>query len=302
MFTRIIVPLDGTPQSNAALPLARTFGRATGAALTLLRVTSEAERVSDIDAGLERVAQELADSELKVTAMVRQGHPAAAILNEVRAQGADLVIMRTHGRAGLSRAVLGSVAQQVLTMSPVPLVLLRPGGRRVTQLRRLLVPVDGSPGGAVALGAAMGLAQATGASVRLSEVVVPIPSYLYTEFNVAGGWYVDPVWDQEAQTAADAYVHAISTRLRERGLDATSEVTVATSVPDTLVRSAESIAADLIVMSSHALTGAARALVGSVTDEVVRTARCPVLVVRRDMPAPHSAGASGHDTRTLMIV
>ncbi|WP_410964928.1 universal stress protein, partial [Salmonella sp. SAL04286] len=89
-----------------------------------------------------------------------------------RAEQADLVIMRTHGRAGLERVALGSVTERVLKGSQVPLLLLRAGGRRVSAIRKLLVPVDGSPGGAVGLATAVGLARATGAQLHLVRGVV----------------------------------------------------------------------------------------------------------------------------------
>ena len=289
MFTRLIVPLDGSPQANAALPLAVTFAHATGARIALLRVISESEPEQPILASLDRIAHELAPIDARVTSVIRRGDPATEILQEARAEQADLILMRTHGRSGLTRAVLGSVTEQVLKHTPVPVLLLRPGGHRVKELRTLLVPVDGSPGGAVALGTAIGLAQTTGASLHLVEVVVPIPNYVYTEFNIGGGgYYIDPAWDEEAMAAAESYMQGITSRLQAAGRAASSHVIVANSVSAALVKEAEERQADLIVMSSEALTGAARALLGSVTDAVVRSAHCPVLVVRRTPPKPQT--------------
>ena len=281
MFTRIVVPLDGSAQSNAALPLVRTFARAAAASVTLVRVARDSESTGQVAAELDRIAQELAGSDIPVDAVVRQGEPADEIHDVVRATGADLVIMRTHGRSGLGRVVLGSVAEQVLKESAVPVVLLRPGVRRVTQLQTLLVPVDGSPGGAVALGTAVPLAKAVGAALHLLEVIVPIPAYLFGGLAVEGVAYVDPMWDVEAETAARGYVEALVRRVREAGVAATEHVVVAPLVADTIIRKAEELDADLIVMSSDALTGAARAVLGSVADAVVRGAPCPVLVRRR---------------------
>ena len=76
------------------------------------------------------------------------------------------------------------------------------------------MPVDGSAGGAAALGIAIGLAKATGAAVRLLEVVVPIPSYLYSAFAMNGAVYVDPAWDTDSETAAQTYVESLTKRLR----------------------------------------------------------------------------------------
>jgi nucleotide-binding universal stress UspA family protein len=281
MFKKIVVPLDGSTQSNAALPLVRTFARATGAEVTLVRIALDGESASGVAVEMGKIAQELAGSELKVDAVVRQGEPAREIHEVVRSERADLVIMRTHGRSGVGRIVMGSVAEQVLKESAVPVVLLRPGGRRVNQFRTLLVPVDGSPGGAVALGAALELARTCGAAVHLLEVVVPIPAYLYSTFALNGVAYADPIWDMEAEAAATTYVESLTRRVHESGLEARGHVRVAASVADTIVRTTDEEGVDLIVMSSDALTGVARAFLGSVADAVVRRAHCPVLVLRR---------------------
>jgi nucleotide-binding universal stress UspA family protein len=182
-------------------------------------------------------------------------------------------------------AILGSVTEKLIAAGPIPVVLLRPGGRRVSDLRTLLVPLDESPDGALALGVAIGIAQTSVAQLQLLEVVVPIANYVYSAYAMdsIGEGYIDPVWDTEAQTAAQTYIDAVTGRLRERGLRASGEVRMGLSVDETIVATAKEYAADLIVMSTQALTGAARALLGSVADAVVRGADCPVLVVH---PAP----------------
>src|SRR5689334_3082215 len=158
MFTNMLVPLDGTPLSNAALPLARTVAQATGGTTSLLRVikpSDDATRAQVTD-DLKRIARELTVGEPPVRSVVREGEDIAhEIVEEIQQQSVDLVIMCTRGHAGLERAVLGSVTQDVLANSRVPIMLLRPGGRRTTHIRKLLVPVDGSPGGTLALGIAV---------------------------------------------------------------------------------------------------------------------------------------------------
>jgi nucleotide-binding universal stress UspA family protein len=95
MFRRLVVPLDGSAQSRAALPLARTIARATGGEITLVQVLSGTESRSVVAAELKRIAAELADAQLMIHTIVRQGDPAHEILDVVRGQGADLVVMRT---------------------------------------------------------------------------------------------------------------------------------------------------------------------------------------------------------------
>jgi len=281
MFTNVLVPLDGTPQSNIALLPARTIAHATHAAITLVHVVPVSDLQSGADAELERIAAELRTDGTSVSVVMPRGEPAEEILRQIETRGVDLIVMRTHGRSGIGRAVLGSVAEQVLSHSAVPVLMVRPGGRRLSNLRTLLVPVDSSPGGAVALGAAIGLARATDASLKLIEVVQPIPNYAYGELGWGGALYIDPAWDDEALASARAYVAGVTTRLRETGLTVHGEVQFAPYVWNSIVSYAEEIHADLIVMSTQALTGPARALLGSVADDVVRHADCPVLLLHR---------------------
>jgi nucleotide-binding universal stress UspA family protein len=291
MFSKILVPLDGTAESNIALPLARTIACETSASITLLRVVPEpytlAERSAydeTVDA-LKRIAGGLASGGVEVEAIVRRGDVVDEILPACREQAADLVVMRTHGRVGVSRAMLGSVTQSVVAESGVPVVLLRPGGRRITHLRKLLVPIDGSPGGAVALGTAVGLVKAAGATMHLLDVAVQIPAYAYAGEIYGGMGYVDPAWDADTLEQARAYVEAMVKRLRQSGFAVDGEARQSPNVADTIVGVAEEVESDLIVMSTQALTGPARALLGSVADAVVRGAHCPVLLVHRDEAA-----------------
>jgi nucleotide-binding universal stress UspA family protein len=210
------------------------------------------------------------------------------ILAEAVEAGADLIAMATHGRSGLARVFLGSVAERVLKASPIPVLVLRPGGLPTTRLNTLLVPVDGSPGGAIALAVAVGLARRADARIALVQVAVPMLAYEMADAGAfAGGVYLDPAWDEEALAAARRYVSGLADRLRRDGLRAdgmavAGEVALpGTSVADGLMRAAEGLGADLIVMSTHAHTGAARVLLGSVADAVVRNAHRPVLLVRR---------------------
>jgi nucleotide-binding universal stress UspA family protein len=287
MFKNILIPLDGSPQANVALPLARTLARDLGASITLLRVVhwpAEGDNNEATGAAFEmlsRITEELGAAGVSVEAVVRHGEAAEEILEQCRAQHADLILMRTHGRAGLERAVLGSVTQQVLKASHVPVMLLRAGGRHISQIRTMLVPVDGSPGGAVALGAALRLAQSCGAGLKLLQVAMPISTQFYV-YNEYGGFAsIDPAWDEQALAAATTYVNGLVKRLEGSKVQVEGQTTLTPDVAATIVDVADNSSADLIVMSTQALTGPARALLGSVSDAVVRHARCPVLLLHR---------------------
>src|SRR5438093_160441 len=92
---------------------------------------------------------------------------------------------------------LGSVAEGTLEHSPVPVLVQRPGGKHVTAIKTLLVPVDGSPGGALALGSAVVLARATRARIVLMQVVVPLAFALTLSDASMAPAYYDPAWDEE---------------------------------------------------------------------------------------------------------
>src|SRR4051812_39866414 len=172
MFSHIVVPLDGSRESNTAVPHACFMARVSGATVTLLRVVSSGREVPKGQEFLDSVAREYAASDVTINVVARDGHPATTILDEVRQRGADLVVMRTHGRVGLSRAVLGSVAERIVEQSPTPVLLVPPheSTNRPSAIDAILVPVDGSPGGALALGIARELAQRTGATLQLLQV------------------------------------------------------------------------------------------------------------------------------------
>jgi nucleotide-binding universal stress UspA family protein len=290
-MTEILVPLDGTPQSNVALPLASTLARFTDGSLTLLRVvprSHDSHASSTVTCDLRRVAAELAGDGTLVRALVRRGDAAEQIVEHIRSQPTDMLVMRTHGRVGLGRVMLGSVTESVLTHTNVPMVLVRPGGRQVSRVSTLLVPVDGSTGSEPGIQAAVHLARTAQAEIRLLQVVVPIPIYVYGAFGPDAPLYTDSNLDEEVASNAEAYLQGTCKRLRAAGMTCTYEVRVHESAVESIARAAVDARADLIVMSTAARTGAARALLGSVTDAVVRSACCPVLIVHRK---PDSAGS-----------
>ena len=288
MFSNILVPLDGSAESNVALPVARTVARATAGTVTLLRIVQLGHPSASGHAAVElrRIQAELAESAPRVDSMVIEAdHVGRAILDQMQRRSADLVIMRTHGRGGVNRVLLGSVTQEVLSASPVPVLLLRPGGRRMTHLRKLLVPIDGSPGGTLALATAVELARTTSASLKLLEVSQPASNWVYAGDAYGGMSYYDPAWDEETLTSARAYVDAVVARVRAANVDVEGEARQEPLVAGAIVGAADAAESDLIVMSTRALTGPARAILGSTADAVVRAAHCPVLLIHRDTGA-----------------
>jgi nucleotide-binding universal stress UspA family protein len=135
MYERILVPLDGSKLAEKMLTKAREMARLHDAEIVLLRVVrgvvfpgidptdKEVEVVDEAQAYLNEVAGDLKKEGLKVATSVRYGHPAKEIIDA--SKKADLVAMSTHGRTGLGRWALGSVAEKVLRHSEKPVLLIR---------------------------------------------------------------------------------------------------------------------------------------------------------------------------------
>jgi nucleotide-binding universal stress UspA family protein len=280
MFTRVLVPLDGCRDSTIVLPLARVIALATGASTTLLRVLPEPDvaLAAEPSLGLKRLREELTGSGIRIETIVRYGQPADEILNYIGTRGADLIIMPRHAGGNLEGGVLGSVAQSVLCGSSVPALLVGPGSRRICQLRTLLVFVDRSKGGAVALAAAVELAQASGACLNILEVVAP------TRTPALAGRVDLPLSARNRErgdlAGAREQVRGLVERVRTTGLTAEGDARIAPDVAATIVDVAGQTSADLIMMSTHAPAGSRRWSLPSVAEGVVRRADRPVVLVR----------------------
>jgi nucleotide-binding universal stress UspA family protein len=298
MFRSILVPLDGSPHAAAALPLARSMATATRSALHLLRVVPASQSAANEAASyLESIANELRSDGLSVDTMIGLGDAATEIVKVARAKEVDLIVMATHARGNRSILALTSVARRVLTESPSPVLLARPGGVRLHALRTLLVPVDGSPGGALALAAAIALARSTHARLVLLNVVVPVPINAFAALPATSlGVYIDPAWEDLARASAASYVDSMARRLTDVGVVAEGRVTTGEVAPE-IVRVADEVESDLVVMSTHSIAWPGQAYLGSVADSVVANGQRPVLLVRREAPAGEVTAAASSSVR-----
>jgi nucleotide-binding universal stress UspA family protein len=143
VFRRILVPTDFSPQSEAAWGLARRLARAVGAEIVLLHVFVEAPLYSESAFAAERVREAYAAGRqwvqeqlarwaataegegLTVKTLLRSGVPYEEIVATTRAEGADLIVIGTHGYGGVDRLLLGSVADRVLRLAPCPVLGVR---------------------------------------------------------------------------------------------------------------------------------------------------------------------------------
>jgi nucleotide-binding universal stress UspA family protein len=303
VIATILIPLDGSELARAALPYGVALAKAAGARLVLFRAVSvlpmpgldnwAAQKKAEAEAEreLEAEAARLREDGLAADARVGGGDAAWAIRHAVQDVAADLVVMSTHGRGGIGRWFYGSVAEQTLRLSPVPVVLVPPacawaraprGGRM-----RVLVPLDGSELAESALRPAHRIATTLGAELVLVRVVEPRPADSVT---LTGDWPVPaettPVWPVPAETtaveerlaAARDYLEESAARVGVADLVALRVVEQGDPAHQ-ILETARSVAAALIVMATHGRTGLTRLVMGSVASAVVQRAVTPVVLV-----------------------
>ncbi|HEX7091028.1 MAG TPA: universal stress protein [Longimicrobiales bacterium] len=318
MYRTILLPLDGSLFSEHALPLALETARRANAALHVVHVY-EADEVwrgyeeytpfrfegepeydevyESEERGLVRrylawVARLAADRGVQVeTALLDQDGGVTGAIERYAAQArADLVAMATHGRGGLSRAWLGSVADAVVRESGLPVLLVRPPGETrpdpyaAPTFAHVLVPLDESAEAEEVLGPATALGKLWDARYTLLTVV-PLPLAMGTVSPA-------PVLDERGEAArvggaAQVYLERVADRLRGDGLAVDTRLALDASAADAIMFEAGQLEADLIALATHGRSGLTRLVMGSVAAEVVRTAKTPVLVYR-----PRGGGAA----------
>jgi nucleotide-binding universal stress UspA family protein len=223
-------------------------------------------------------AERLCNAGYSVTSHVLDGDAAGCILGLAETVHAELIAMTTHGRSGFVRWALGSVAERVIQGADIPVLLVRQEMEYgASPLRRILVPLDGSALAEQALPIAQRLARSTGAQLLLLQVVQGLDAdskrMLFANEAeadaVIAGWRAD----------AEEYIQKIAGELCMNGVAA--EARTAVGAPEKVIDATivdEDIG--LVVMSTHGRTGLSRWYYGSVANKVLRSASCPLLLIR----------------------
>ena len=273
MFDRVLVPLDGSPTAEAVLPRLRRLIQAKPAEVLLVQAVTlpmgveldaaqvlEAERAQAVSY-LDSLKRRLAGEGIPARSIVRSGGAGELILDVAEQEKPDLIAMTSHGRSGVSRWLLGSVAEKVLRASPVPVLALRsfePSGAPAVdrEPRRILVGV-GSEGGLQVLDPVIALGRLYGAHVLLLNVCEGHP-----QCSVPVPWMTRAY---EAVKAAGLTAEPIM-RMGEPAHE--------------ILEAAKELKADLVALTTHGRKGPSRWLLGSVAERILRTSPLPLLVVR----------------------
>lgn len=297
MSQTIVVPLDGSDLAERALPWAAALARATGNSVTLIQVIpwplpgqygpwglyvsddlAERIRAETGNAArdyLERLRQQLASDGVEAHTAVELGSVVETILDAADEHGASAIAIGTHGHGGLTRFMIGSVAQQLVQQALIPVLVVRSKASAEARLGRVLVGLDGSSLSESALELACGMAP-QGSTLILARIIEPIEIAISS--GAEAGVIVDSRSTQQSVAEAEAYLARQSEALSHAGI-ASEQVVLVGRASSELRNLARERHADLVVMSTHGRTGLDRLMLGSVADDLVRHAEQPVFMV-----------------------
>ena len=327
MFQRIRVPLDGSTRAEQAIPLAAHLAWASGGTVILVAVLDVVansvatlaaastetfdHQCDDVDAYLAGMSAREDLAGVPTEREVAKGVVAETLLTVALARGADLIVLSSHGRTGLSRWALGSVAEQLVRQASMPVLMLREpipvaltsgGAAHSTRPLRVLVPLDGSPLAESALRPATlllaALAPPQARMLHLTRVVGIFPT--------GGQTLLDSLMASVAWQEAHRYLLATTERLQggelaplqvqiswslTTSVDEAAAIVNVAETGEKLEGSAPPGGCDLIAMAvqhRHISHGWA---FGSVASRVPHGTRLPTLIV----PTAGPASAAQHE-------
>jgi nucleotide-binding universal stress UspA family protein len=274
MLTRLLIPLDGSEVSSAILHYTQALASNPDTLITLLHVSEDGNADGNSDTAgqhpcLASAFQALQELGWQVEALTRSGDPATVILATAKTIAASLILISTHGRSGLDRICEGSVTESVLRHSDCPLLILHstrpePGDTRAgNPFKRMLVPLDGTQESAAILSCVEQFAR-----MHDTEIVL---------FHDAAGSN-----DESSDGLKAAHIRAMleqhSVHLANAGLRVRLDWTSYRHPIREILNSIDSLCIDVVAMATHTHSGQGQALEESVTADVIRHARCPLLV------------------------
>ena len=297
MFKRILIPLDESALAEQTLTYLPRFIDPAKTEVVLVSVLETMryaatayeyapqmidEVYKSYEMYLKTMQQWLHDHGYVGYTKLVEGDAADQILAVAQKTDADLIAMTTHGRSGVARLAMGSVAERVIQHATTPVLLVREQTAMPhTKIERILVPVDGSVFAEQALSQAQTLAQATKAELRLLEVVTLIDLPVGLAYTSSPSSFA--LGDDSAFNNAEANMKSLALRMQAAGV--TCQTTVLRGDPASVICNVVNESQiDVVVISTHGRTGFKRWVYGSVAHQVLHGVNCPVLVLRGIQP------------------
>lgn len=287
IYNRVLVPLDGSSAAEFAIRFASDLASKHDAELILLYLDylpvpgGKAERAEEgarsreqIEAYLDGLRKGLRAAGIRThVEHISTRDLAGTLYKMIEAERVSAVVMSTQGRAAMMRWLFGTGVERALNEFPVPLLLVRP------MYQRIVVPLDGSRWSESAIPRASELARVHDAELVLLHIYQPKDSDYAGQWALAGHQQIA----EQSLGQMQEQLAAMRNRLRAEGLRARDVIIRGTNPAQTIcdfVESEDGIS--MVVMSTHGRTGLARWLVGSVAQQVIKHARCPVMLVYPD--------------------
>ena len=304
-YQKMLVPLDGSEPAEKVLVYAKELAARLDLDVSLLYVcTKEEYQVLPMHRSyVERLAEQVKpqaaavqqsvggpskSKAVQVAGRVTVGYPAEEILRYADENKIDLILMTTHGRSGVKRWVLGSVADKVLRASKLPVLLVRSGTSGETPYdkwprRRLVVPLDGSKVAESVLPHVEALAKQKGLDgIEVVLLQISEPPEIQSDYPAS----MPITWEEhvKAETAkrklaGEQYLATVQERLKDAGLNARSEALVGKPAQE-IIDYCSKDGFSLIVMATHGRSGLSRWAFGSVAEKVLLGTASPIIVVR----------------------
>lgn len=262
-FAHVVVALDGSDTAERALPVARALAEAGGSRLSLVTAAVHEDHIPTARRIQRKAAAALGrpvDTEVVV------GQPAATPLLAFLERHHDaVVVMTTHARTAIGELLLGSVADEVVGRSPIPVVLVGPDVKLPeagAAYHDVIVCVDGTPP---------------------SELLLPVAAAMHHELHMHP-WLFEVVRPGDGHGARfdvfeSAYVHRAADTLHQLGIEADWDTGHDRDTARAIVRFAEDRIDPVIAIATHGRHPRQRISDASVTVTVARAAPCPVLVL-----------------------
>ena len=294
MFTRILVPLDGSAIAEKALPHARTLGRTLNIPITLMTVIETAadfskkktpyldtlieDGVRNSEEYLEKISKTFSGAAIQYR--VDKGRAEDAIIVNAAADNGTLITMATHGRSGLDRWLLGSITEKVVRGANNPVLVVRANeeasSEGETAPDSIIVPLDGSTVAESVLLYVVELAKAFDAKVMLlrayslKQIIFSFEDY-HPDLDELKG---------ELRWEAMNYLDEKAAELKSRGLvDVFCSITEGDAA-EAIIEEGKKAPNTLIVMSPHSGSMIKHWVLGSVTEKVLRHSNNSVLTIR----------------------
>ena len=332
MYTRILVPLDGSVLAEQVLPYARAIAKGLDARVELVRafdpipreLTEDISSDFNLEFGgaaagglgvsnptprsqedsmhgryldqiaeqrrqmvedyLEKVKDTFALAGIEASTTIFVGPAAEAIVTEAEKESDTLIAMTTHGRSGVSRWAMGSVADKVLRATANPLLLTRAHEDGTsTPLTSIIVPLDGSEMAERVLDHASAMAKGLGVGITLVQVTPAAAQYYRYTGQEFGGYAPTEHYEDFAKTVdehAARYLDKIHKKFEAEGVSPIEHRIMHGHDAETIVDTANETDGSIVAMATHGRSGIARWVLGSVADRVVTHAETPVLIIR----------------------